>query len=516
MSYSVVHSYSQQLENAFMIAKTLAILTLIHRWGGLVGGWFCFFLVLTGTISVFDQEIARWMQPQLARYAQTETLSEAGLQTAYDVWQENTRNHQFSFILLPSERYPFLQVLNSQHKLLSWQNIEPNTGEMIKIPATVGGYFFDSLHNNLLMGRPAGDIAIIVLSLLFFIFILSGFIIHLKHLWKEFFKIRPTASALRFVLDIHLGIGVFFLPFLLIMVVSGFLFYAPNYISFLNASPNHYHSVPIEEPHIPNDTPTHSVYSLVQKAQAEFKSMPGFILITPQQIHVVQSDIHQLAILRNYIALDRGTDQVSLHLNQSSAGRDLFNLMFGLHLARTGGDIMRWVYFIAGIGSTILIATGLLFFSNKRRHFNKKHVSARILFFYKLTDGIHVGVMMGALLALLAVFWVNMLIPKQIIDKPFWEVTAFLGVFVLSFIEGLLYSFYSTVMKAWRHQIGLFARLCILLPIVKVILFPEILSSFHDTNIVYTVTNITIMSIGLAFGILYLYLKQKGVFKNIT
>lgn len=498
-----------------MIKQTLSTLTLIHRWGGLIGGWFCFFLVVTGTISVFDLEITRWMQPELARYVPSKTISEAGLQSAYDIWQENTRNHQFSFIILPSERYPLLQVLNSQNKVLSWQNIEPNTGEKIRIPATVGGYFFDSLHNNLLMGRPVGDIVIIILSIFFFIFIFSGFIIHLKHLWKEFFKIRPKASALRFVLDIHLGIGVFFLPFLLIMVVSGFLFYAPNYISTLNASPNYYHFTSYKDVPIEHDLPAQNLYSLVRKAQTQFNAMPGFVLITPTQVHVVQSDSDQLAIMRNYIAFDQKTDQVSLNINQSSTGRYFLNLMFGLHLTRAGGDGLRWVYFTAGVGSAILIATGLLFFSNKRRHFNKKHISARLMFFYKLTDGVHVGVMMGTLLALLAVFWVNMLVPRQIIDKPFWEVIAFLGVFLLSFIEGIFYSFCSIIMKAWQHQIGLFAGLCILLPIIKAILFPEILISMFDQNSVYTVMSITIITIGLVFGGLYFYLKRKGIFKSV-
>ncbi|CAI3923033.1 PepSY domain-containing protein [Commensalibacter papalotli (ex Botero et al. 2024)] len=497
-----------------MIKKILFILTFIHRWGGLIGGWFCFFLVITGTISIFDQEISQWMQPELANYKPTQIVSETGLQSAYNVWQENARKNQFSFVILPSERYPFLQVLNSHDKLLSWQNIEPTTGEVIKSPSTVGGYFFDSLHNNLLMGRPAGDIAIITLSILFFLFILSGFIIHLQHLWKEFFKIRPKASALRFVLDIHLGIGVFFLPFLLMMVISGFLFYAPNYISFFNPSANHYHSETLKDVSVTTDLPAQNLYSLVQKAQTSFHSMPGFILITSKQIRVVQSDVDQLAIMRNYIELDRATDQVSRNINQSSAGRYFLNLMFGLHLARTGGDVLRCIYFIAGVGSAALIATGLLFFSNKRRHYNKKHVSAKLLMFYKLTDGLHVGVIMGALLALLSVFWVNMLVPKHIIDKPFWEVTIFLCVFILSFIQGLFYSFYSTVMKAWQYQIGLFACLCILLPVAKAILFPQILTSIFNQNGVYTVMSITFISIGLIFGIVYFYLQRKNVFKR--
>jgi len=58
---------------------------------------------------------------------------------------------------------------------------------------------------------------------------------------------------------------------------------------------------------------------LVKEAKATFKAMPGFILITPQQIHVVQSDVDQLAIMRNYVELDRASQKVSLQENQPSA-----------------------------------------------------------------------------------------------------------------------------------------------------------------------------------------------------
>ncbi|EHD13802.1 hypothetical protein CIN_11610 [Commensalibacter intestini A911] len=456
------------------------------------------------------------MQPELARYtqAQSQTLSEQSMETSYALWQENTEQKRFSFVVLPSERYPFIHVLYSQGALLNWQNIDPATGKVIPTQSTVGGYFFDSLHNNLLMGHPVGEVVIIILSISFFLFILSGFIIHLKHLWKEFFKVRPKASALRFVLDIHLGIGVFFLPFLLLMVISGFLFYAPNYMSFLNASPNHYVAVTDFQGKAKQDHTEQNLFSLVKEAKATFNAMPGFIMITPQQIHIVQSDVDQLAIMRNYVELDRASQKISLQENQPSAGRYFLNLMFGLHLTRAGGDVLRWVYFLAGIGSSILVATGLLFFSNKRRHFNKKHISARLLFFYKLVDGLHVGVIMGVLLALLAVFWVNMLVPKQAITKPFWEELSFFIIFILSFIEGIFYSFYSTVMKAWRHQVGLFAGLCLFMPIVKLILFPEILISFLNENFVYAMISIVFILIGISFVFVYGYLNKKNNLKG--
>ena len=37
----------------------------IHSWSGLLFGWLLFAVFLTGTLTVFDNEITYWMQPEL-------------------------------------------------------------------------------------------------------------------------------------------------------------------------------------------------------------------------------------------------------------------------------------------------------------------------------------------------------------------------------------------------------------------------------------------------------------------
>ncbi|MDI2089978.1 PepSY-associated TM helix domain-containing protein [Commensalibacter oyaizuii] len=489
-----------------MSRKFLSICTLVHRWGGLIGGWFCFVLMLTGTITVFDQEITQWMQPQLAYYSGSKQVSDLSIHKADEVWQKVNRCHAFSFIELPSERYPFIRISYSENGLLKWIIIDPKNGKFISTQPTAGGYFFDDLHNNLMMGHRVGDIVIVALSICFLVSIISGIIIHLKHLWKEFFKIRPQASSLRFILDIHIGIGVFFIPFISVMVVSGFLFYAPKYFSILNYQVPSYQTISYPVPDMEYKT---ELFPMVQAAQRLFSGMPGFIFKTPDQIRVVQSDADQLAIVRDYVGLDIKSGKTSLNINQAKGGEYFLDLMFGMHLARSGGDVLRWIYFILGAGGTFLVASGLIFFSNKRRHFNPDHLSSMLKNFYKFIDGIHVGIILGNLLAIIAVFWANSLLFDGV-NKPKWEISVFFIILGLSTAQGLICSFYGMVMKAWKQQLILLSILCLLLPVWRWIQYPVVWNSFFNGYYpLFIIMDFVIMSNGVLFMILYAYLKYK-------
>jgi uncharacterized iron-regulated membrane protein len=41
------------------------LMNWIHSWSGLLFGWLLFTVFLTGTLTIFDNEITYWMQPEL-------------------------------------------------------------------------------------------------------------------------------------------------------------------------------------------------------------------------------------------------------------------------------------------------------------------------------------------------------------------------------------------------------------------------------------------------------------------
>jgi Uncharacterized iron-regulated membrane protein len=74
----------------------------IHSWSGLLFGWLLFAVFLTGTLTVFDNEITYWMQPELL-----EVSSDArdGDETWPPVWNSPPRLITGKQMVLPTAHH---------------------------------------------------------------------------------------------------------------------------------------------------------------------------------------------------------------------------------------------------------------------------------------------------------------------------------------------------------------------------------------------------------------------------
>ena len=136
----------------------------------------------------------------------------------------------------------------------------------------------------------------------------------------------------------------------------------------------------------------------------------------------------------------------------------------GMHFAQFGGYPMRWVYFICGLISSAMIATGLVLFTVKRR---RKYASegrvAQVL--YRVIEAVNVTVMAGLSLACIAYLWGNHLLAVGMAERPDAELTVFFGVWALTLVHALL----RPRMHAWREQLGLAGVMCLSLPLVSLL-----------------------------------------------
>jgi hypothetical protein len=134
----------------------------------------------------------------------------------------------------------------------------------------------------------------------------------------------------------------------------------------------------------------------------------------------------------------------------------------GLHYAEFGGPIVRWLYFISGAAGSVMIATGLVLFTVKRRarHMDKSDATRR---FYALAEKINVAAVAGVLIACIAYFWANRLLPVGMTDRAWWEIAVFFFVWLVSAPHALL----RPAHRAWIEQLGFAAALCLLLPVLN-------------------------------------------------
>ncbi|BFU93388.1 MAG: membrane protein of unknown function [Nitrospira sp.] len=129
-----------------------------------------------------------------------------------------------------------------------------------------------------------------------------------------------------------------------------------------------------------------------------------------------------------------------------------------LHFGRFGGIASRWAYFIMGLGSSLVIATGLATRTAKRRRGRldrSEPIASRV------TDGLAIGAVAGLPVAVAAFFWVNRLLPTAVPHRAEWEVRAFFFVWTLCALYGPLRR---DAVLAWRDQLTAAAILLALLP----------------------------------------------------
>jgi len=201
----------------------------LHTWAGFAFAWLLFFIFVTGSAGYFENEIDRWMKPEIAIVNKpiddfsVLTSAEQQLDTlAADATQW--------YISYPSSRDPYigiswLQPANTElGTARQWHKkfLSPDTGNTITARKTSGGETLYRLHYNLhyvpvLIGYLVTSLA----TLFMLIGLVTGVIIH-KKIFIEFFTFRK-GKGLRSWLDIHNVFSVLPLPFHLMITYSGLI-----------------------------------------------------------------------------------------------------------------------------------------------------------------------------------------------------------------------------------------------------------------------------------------------------
>jgi hypothetical protein len=121
----------------------------------------------------------------------------------------------------------------------------------------------------------------------------------------------------------------------------------------------------------------------------------------------------------------------------------------GLHLLQFRHWILRWVYFGLGLTGCVLIATGYLFWLDSRR---RKHAQLGLRG-VRVVEGLTLGSVTGILIATLAFFAVNRLLPLGASlpgqDRAALEIWTFCLVWLASFAHAWLRPHRAWIEHCW-------------------------------------------------------------------
>ena len=432
----------------------------LHAWTGLVGGLLLVCIFATGSLSVFDAEITRWMQPEVQVQPET-ALTPAALDIAARMIEREYSHGVSAFLILPSARSPTLQVLHYDGRGFVGTVLDPGTGAVIPARQTQGGELFFRFHYTLCLPGPMGILAVNLLGVGLLVALVSGLVIHIRALVPDIVLLRLHATRLRAWLDTHLLAGVLVLPFMLMITYTGVLANVDTLLPARSVASFWAHAAPhMQPPVVAPAQPPRAFTSLPPLAPLLATACTrlggreaGFILFSPDQLSIFVSDGSGPFLTRDHadFSLPEGAPQPVLP--NSTGIAHATQLMHGLHYARFAPIRLRWLYFASGLCATAVIASGLVLFFMKRRR-DWGHTPA-----FRIGEGLPITALAGLPSGICALLWANRLLPATLPGRDGHEVTICLAVWGLCALHAVLRSIRGRSLPAWREELALTAFL---------------------------------------------------------
>lgn len=485
----------------------------LHIWTGLCLGWLLYAIFLTGTLSYVRDEITLWMQPEVLPVAAVPPdAAEQALRRLQAIGQGASR----WLIDLPDERMPLASLAvwrdAGPGPRFQRETFDPATGRPSLGRATHGGNFLYYFHFDLHMPWRLGRFITGIAAMAMLVAIVSGVVIH-RRIFADFFTFRPGKGQ-RSWLDAHNATAVLALPYHLMITYTGLVTLMFLYLPFgLNSAYPTDRAAFFAEagqglatpPAARQAAPLADLAPLLAEAARHWQGeRVGRIDVrrpndAAARIELTASDGDHLSHGRGRLVFDG----VSGALLSSDADASWVvateRAMYGLHLGRFAGPVLRGLFFVSGLAGTAMIATGLLLWAAARR---RKTAPG---FGHRLVDILNVGTIAGLPIAVAAFFWANRLLPAGLAGRADRESLAFFGAWALAALHPVL----RPRQAAWREQLWLGAGLFALLPVVNAAATGrDLVTSLAAGDAVFAGFDLAAIATGLLLG--WLAWRQRG------
>ncbi|VFR31956.1 FIG138928: iron-regulated membrane protein [plant metagenome] len=482
----------------------------LHTWAGLLVGWVLYAMFLTGTASYWREEITRWTTPEIAPATDDATVLAA---QAVDFLQARAGDAQRWMIQLPGER--------RAGTVVSWQRegarpdpadrelLGPGGGP-VAVRGTEGGDFFYRLHFDLhyipvLWGRwIAGFCAMFML-----VAIVSGVITH-KKIFADFFTFR-RGKGQRTWLDGHNALAVLALPFHLMITYTGLVALMTLYMPF-GVTANYESRGAMFRDLFPSAPPTEAsgedaalvpIGPLMRRAERDWDGGAiEFIQITRPgdlnaRVLVTRANASRIVDGGTSIEFDGSSGAVTWRKPSPNAATDTRGAMIGLHAARFAPTTMRWLFFLSSVAGTLMVASGLVLWTVKRRA--RLPDPQRPYFGFRLVETLNIAFIAGLPVAMAGFLWANRLLPIGMAARAAWEIHAFFLVWAAC----LVWSCLRRPRRAWVELLAAAALLCAGLPVFNLALTDRgLLDSLAAGDAALVGMELGLLACAVAFGLI--------------
>ncbi len=513
-----------------MRADYIRIYKSVHTWTGILTGMALFIAFYAGALTVFKEPLTRWATPPAV--VAPVPLEEAPALIARTLQARPDVAKGFSIHLQDAEHVPARmtwEVRDGQADDHDESSIRHHVaylgagGELRLEESAPSGLmpFVDVLHR--VVGLPVDSDPnrwfMGIVASLYAIALVSGVIVLLPSLVKDFFALRVGKNLKRMWLDAHNVVGIVSLPFHIVMALSSVVFafhdgiydlqdklmYEDKLESVFQRSGG---GAPAGEARNPADMLTPA--ELLAQAR---DLAPGFEPYTLQYQQVTSPR----AIVRvwgkddsavsprargGFVALDPYSGKV-LNRDYLPGGQDAPNLwissFFALHMASFGGAAVQWLYFLLGLAGAWLFYSGnLLWIETRRKRANRQtgeipvqRLDTRLM--ASATVGVCLGCVCGISLMMVASKWLS----GYVGDLNAW----LRALYYVAFFVSLAWAFLRGGAAAGVHLLWVAAALTLAIPATSLVggLFPAS-GLWAHTSAAALAVDATALAAGLGFA----------------
>jgi len=469
----------------------------LHTWFGLMLGFVLMVVFFFGALSVFDREIDRWALPESRFQPQPMPSFDRVLRPAFERMQPSkddialldgrvhgplperfdTVRHWGAYtthrdpVVAVFAGYEVPKAKDPEETVWASHALDPRDGRVLpEGRLRISSQFFYPLHYSLTLNwKDLGTWIVGFSALMMLAALVSGVVMHRK-IFREFFTFRRDKSVQRSALDLHNLTGVVALPFHFFFAFTGLVIFAGLYFPVAHTQLRSLHElsekIEARETGLPHEragvaAPLASVDAMVAEAQRRWaaRGMAG---------EVGYLGVQHVGDANAYVSVYRaGTDRVALtgegiHFKASTgellredpprtAVDSVNEFLTGLHLQHFRHWLLRWLYVLGGLLGCVCIATGFIFFVEKRKQQHAKVGSPGS----RVVDALAVATVTGMLIATTAMLVANRLLSEALPDKGDWEKTVFWSAWALALLHAFARNGAVALGRrspAWREQ----------------------------------------------------------------
>src|SRR5690606_22195142 len=273
-----------------------------------------------------------------------------------------------------------------------------------------------------------------------------------RKIFREFFTFRPRKQTQRSALDLHNLTGVVALPFHFMFALSGLIIFAGIY---LPVSETVFRSQALAQAQAEAAekglafapagvaAPLASVDAMVAEAKRRWaaRGLPGevgFLAVnhagdTNSYVSIYRAGSDRVALVGQGVHFAGPTGRVIHEEPPASVIGGIREFLTGLHLQHFEHWLLRWFYVLGGLSGCACIATGFIFFVEKRkRHHARAGIRGALW-----AEVFAVTALTGMRIATLAILVANCLLPAGLPNREDYQDRIFLTIRLLACVFGV-------------------------------------------------------------------------------